>query len=237
MATLDPDKTRRHWNDLADSYDQAKARNAVYYQSLKRLIDERVPRGQRHRVLDVGCGTGQILAHLEPESGVGIDASESMIEHAREAYATRRELRFEVHDAAAVDQLGQFDAVVSADLLEHVPDWRAVVAAIAQACTPGGRIVITTPSPRWAMPLWILETLRLKMPEGPHEFVPVRSIAAALEEDGCIIAHCGTHLLLPASLLGTGPRLSRVAERAPILRGLGVIQLVVADRARSAGTA
>ena len=48
MPTLDPDQTRRHWDDLADSYDEAKARNAVYYGSLKQLIDEqRSGKGRR----------------------------------------------------------------------------------------------------------------------------------------------------------------------------------------------
>ncbi|MHC5002075.1 MAG: class I SAM-dependent methyltransferase [Planctomycetota bacterium] len=230
MTGPDPDLTRAHWDGLAEAYDDAKARNSAYYDALKRLIDRAVPAAARARMLDLGCGTGQILAHLRPGTGLGLDASPAMIDRASKAFPGRGELTFEVADAAAIAGPGGFDAVVSADLLEHVPDWRGVVRAAVAACRPGGRIVLTTPNPAWATPLWILERLRLKMPEGPHRYVSRRAIADALRDEGCRIIASGTHLLVPARAAGLGPRLSAAAERLPVLRALGVIQLVAAER-------
>jgi 2-polyprenyl-6-hydroxyphenyl methylase/3-demethylubiquinone-9 3-methyltransferase len=244
-ARVDPIETQAHWEALASGYDVAKARNDAYYRTLKALIERWVTgaaparddgassRGQR-RILDVGCGTGQILAHLDDAGvlgeGLGIDASPRMIEAAKRRGAGSPRVSFRVMDAAGAGALGPFDAVVCADLLEHVPDWRAVAAALVGACAPGGTIVVTTPNPRWAVPLWVLEKLRLKMPEGPHAFVPRRAIAAHLEASGAEVIHASTALLVPARLLGLGPLVSRLAARAPVLRGLGVIQLVVARR-------
>lgn len=229
---LDADATRAHWDEQAAGYDAAKARNDVYYGTLKALVDRWTPADRRGRVLDVGCGTGQILAALGPGRGLGIDASGAMIERARATFAGRGELDFRTADAARLEDLpghGEFDAVVSCDLLEHVPAWEAVVDACARAVRPGGRIVLTTPSPRWALPLWVLETLRLKMPEGPHVFVPLRAIRRRLEAAGARILHAQTHLALPARLLGAGPAVSRGLAGLPLGRSLGVIQLVVAE--------
>ena len=42
---------------------------------------------------------------------------------------------------------GQFDLVISTEMLEHVQDWRGAVAVIKGLCRPGGRILLTTRSP------------------------------------------------------------------------------------------
>lgn len=221
--------TREHWDKQAPTYDRAKERNAAYYRPLKALFDQAVRPAFRERVLDVGCGTGELLASLQPKIGLGVDISERMIERARCRFAGCANLSFRVTDASDIATLGPFDAVVSADVLEHVPSWAAVLNAMVLACRPGGLIVISTPNPRWAFPLWILENCHLKMPEGPHKFVPARAIASQLAEDGCPIRHLGTHLMLPVGLAGLGVWASDWAERLPVLRHWGVIQLVVAQ--------
>lgn len=237
MNRPDPAATRAHWNALADGYDEAKARRQVYHQTLKELLRECLGPAARRRVLDVGCGTGQLLAHLDPEAGVGVDASRRMIERAASRFADRSELTFTVMDATEVGDLEPFDAVFSCDLLEHVPDWRAVVDAMMRACKSGGTLVVTTPSPKWALPLWLLEKLRLKMPEGPHAFVAGRAIAAHLEALGCPVRLAGTRLLVPAHVWGLGRRGSDLAARLPVLRGLGVIQVIVAEKGQAFGGA
>jgi 2-polyprenyl-3-methyl-5-hydroxy-6-metoxy-1,4-benzoquinol methylase len=222
--------TREHWDRLASGYDELKQRNDVYYSSLKACFARAVPDAYRGSVLDVGCGTGQVLASLNPKRGVGIDLSEKMIDTARRQFAGRKEFAFLAIDARAAGELGPFDCVISADTMEHVEDWRAVVQAIVHASRPGALIVISTPNPAWTLPLWLLEKLKLKMPEGPHKFVAIRRIAAELAARGCAIQSISTHLMIPARLGGLGPRFSSIAERVPGLRNLGVIQLVTATR-------
>lgn len=231
MPLPQTDETREHWDQMAATYDAAKSRNDVYYSSLKSCIQRAVPAEMRGRVLDVGCGTGQVLAALNPRQGLGIDLSENMIIAARRQFAERPELQFEAVDGAAIAGKGEFDAVISADVMEHVPDWRAVTDTMVHACRPGGVIVITTPNPWWRFPLWILEKLKMKMPEGPHSFVHGRAIARHLRDHcGCMVLSRRTHLLIPANLGGIGPRISAWVEHWPLLRELGVIQVVVAKK-------
>jgi 2-polyprenyl-3-methyl-5-hydroxy-6-metoxy-1,4-benzoquinol methylase len=225
---VDATASRQHWDHQAATYDDAKARNDGYYSALKALFEHAVEPGFRDRVLEVGCGTGSVLASLVPRSGLGIDVSDRMIERARERFAGADNLEFRVADAAGVAEPGTFDAVICADVLEHVPDWAAVVEAIHAACRSGGLIAITTPNPSWALPLWILEKCHLKMPEGPHQYVGARLIADRLRRLGCTVRQQGTHQMIPAELGGLGPKVSGWAEKTAGLRRLGVIQLVVA---------
>lgn len=98
------------------------------------------------RILDVGCGTGDVtheLAALYPEAEVtGIDIVEAHLAMARERYASYGErLRFEVGDAfdlAYAD--GSFDLVVCRHMLQSVTDQPAVVAELHRVLVAGGRL-------------------------------------------------------------------------------------------------
>ncbi len=90
------------------------------------------------RILDLGCGTGQLTAEIARSGALttGIDRSPSMIEQARTNFP---ELRFEVADVRNLVFHEQFDAVFSNAALHWVPEAAAAVDSIRRALVPGGR--------------------------------------------------------------------------------------------------
>lgn len=98
----------------------------------------------RSRWLDVGCGTGAlvatILAAADPERVKGVDPSESFLDVARQQVRDAR-VSFETGDAMNLPVGdGTCDAVVSGLVLNFVPDMPAGVAEMARATRPGGRV-------------------------------------------------------------------------------------------------
>lgn len=94
------------------------------------------------RVLDVGCGPGQLTAQLPPDVRVtGLDVSPRML---AEAGAGRPEGRYEQHDLH--DPLpgawGRFDVVVAVGCLEFCRDLAATLRHLAAACAPGARLLV-----------------------------------------------------------------------------------------------
>ncbi len=97
------------------------------------------------RVLDVGCGPGTITVGLAGYVGegrvLGIDPVDSVLADARAeaARAGRRNVAFEIGD---VNQLGfddaAFDVVHAHQVLQHLPDPVAALAAMGRVCRPGG---------------------------------------------------------------------------------------------------
>ena len=94
----------------------------------------------RERILDLGCGTGQLTAEIAKSDAevMGIDSSAEMISQARSNYPT---LRFELADATRFRAAEPFDAVFSNAALHWIKDAGAAAATIAAALKPGGRLV------------------------------------------------------------------------------------------------
>jgi trans-aconitate methyltransferase len=92
------------------------------------------------RILDIGCGTGQLTADIAGSGArvTGLDSSPDMIEQARRNYP---DIPFVLGDAASFSFPEQFDAIFSNAALHWVPDHQAVAGSIARALLPGGRFV------------------------------------------------------------------------------------------------
>jgi len=93
------------------------------------------------RILDVGCGTGQLTARIADEGAeaVGIDNSKAMIEEARRRFPR---LEFLVEDAHCFDFPEPFDAVFSNAALHWITDPDRMVECISRALKPSGRLVV-----------------------------------------------------------------------------------------------
>src|SRR3982751_5323709 len=109
-------------------------------------IFRRNPPPNGARMLDVGCGTGEIagpLARLFPSmTYLGIDLEEAHLETARAKNAELAgRVRFQHGDAMQLP-LGdaQFDLAVSRHLLQAIPDARRVLAEMVRVLKPGGRL-------------------------------------------------------------------------------------------------
>lgn len=92
------------------------------------------------RVLDLGCGTGQLTAAVSDAgaTAVGLDGSAEMIATARE---THPDCSFVRADATTFDVDEPFDAVLSNAALHWIDDQDAVLETVRNALRPGGRFV------------------------------------------------------------------------------------------------
>ena len=139
----------------------------------------RCNRATRHplagqRALDVGCGAGLLaepLARLGAEV-CGVDAAEENIA-AAQAHAAGSGLAIDYRcgDLGALG-LGQFDLVTAMEVIEHVADKPAFVAALKAALAPGGLMVLSTPNRTARSRLLLVEGAeRLGMiPRGTHHW-------------------------------------------------------------------
>jgi SAM-dependent methyltransferase len=112
------------------------------------IVREYITGLQVARVLDLGCGTGDMLEHLPAVNYVGIDISPQYIARARARFANR-DAEFHVGDATAVpDGLGDFDLALATGVLHHLDDAQALqlLRGAASALRPTGRFLAVEPT-------------------------------------------------------------------------------------------
>jgi 2-polyprenyl-3-methyl-5-hydroxy-6-metoxy-1,4-benzoquinol methylase len=215
------DPVGSHFDHVAPDYDRWKAKAHRYYAALKTSLREIVPSGGR--VLEVGCATGDILASLDPEEGMGLDISPPMIELAARKHPG---LRFRVHDLMQGPLDERFDYVVAADVAEHVPDLDKMMTSLVGMLTEQGVAVVVTANPLWAPILYVAERLRLKMPEGDHEWRSRADLASAAGRAGLRERSFDRSLVMPKEVPGLRA-LDSASWAAGLRRRVGLIQRAV----------
>ena len=159
------------------------------------------------RALDIGCGGG-LLA--EPLARMGamvtaIDAAAEAIEVARAHSAAQGlTIDYRIAPAETLAEAGErFDLVTAMEVIEHVADLTAFVAALAALIAPGGLAILSTPNRTLRSRLALItfgEGLRL-IPRGTHDwskFVTPDELGAALGEAGLQIDDMTGIALSPA---------------------------------------
>jgi len=130
------------------------------------------------KVVDVGCGGGLFSESLATRGAdvLGIDASEEAVAAARAHLGVSGldvAYRTTTAEALAASRPGRFDLVTCMELIEHVPDGAALVAACARLARPGGTVVFSTLSrtPKaWALAIVAAEYVLGMLPRGTHDY-------------------------------------------------------------------
>ena len=99
------------------------------------------------RVLDLGCGTGDLAADLAHGGArvIAVDVAQAALDRAR-ARHPELDLRLVPIDGPLPFDDGAFDAVWSSEVIEHVADTARWLSEVRRVLEPGGRVLLTTPS-------------------------------------------------------------------------------------------
>jgi len=137
------------------------------------------------RVVDVGCGGGILTEALAARAAeaLGIDLGDKALGVARLhklESGTTADYRLVSAEALAAEMPGAFDVVTCMEMLEHVPDPEAIVAACAALVRPGGTVVVSTISrslKAYALAVVAAEYVLGLLPKGTHDYAKFRTPA------------------------------------------------------------
>ena len=215
---------RDHFEAIADDYDRWKERSSYYCELLAGAYRELVPEGSS--VLEIGCGTGTLLASLRPRRGVGVDISPRMVAIAAAKYP---DLSFLVADAEALDLGETFEYIIVPDVIEHLSDVGAMFRSARLHSAPGTRVIVSSVNPLWAPILHLAERLGLKMPEGEHRWLSSRDLQALAGGTGFTVREEHGRILLPKKVPLAARLLNRLAGRFGFFRPFCLTQVIVLE--------
>ena len=141
MSSADP--VIAEYSAAARDYDE---KWSFYVDSTTRATLSRLPMRPDDRVLDVGCGTGELLSRIAAKypaaSLAGIDPVPAMLEVARKKLSDQVDLRVGWANELPWPE-ASFDVVVSCNMFHYVTHPVAAIREMQRVLRPGGQIVIT----------------------------------------------------------------------------------------------
>jgi SAM-dependent methyltransferase len=212
---------RRLQDQLAPERRSWLKRGAFFHSEDLRYLRFLIPEGAR--VLELGCGTGHVLAALKPSFGVGVDFSGAMIAEARRSNPNLTFIEGDIEDENLIKSLpGPFDFIIVVDTLGALDDCQALFDSLHHLSTRETRLVIAYFSHLWYPALKLAEWLKLRMPQ-PRQNVlspaDIRSLAALADFEA---VKWEIRLLMPFRMFGLGRVVNRFLAPLPGVRQIGL---------------
>ena len=224
------EEVRSHFDETADGL---KAGARAYRLCLARYYNLLIP--AKARVLEVGCGEGDLLASLNARDVCGIDLSE------RRLACARRRLPHGRFFAQAGERLdpdlvgGPFDFIVVSDTLNLAADVQAMLERLHAVSQPGTRLVLNFQNSLWRPLLSLAELIGLKSRQPENSWLASSDLLNLLRLAGWSQVTREGRILLPFSALGLGTLANRWL--APLLQWFCLTVFITARREGDRATA
>jgi len=136
-----------------------KESQRYYHQLLQNYYRFLIPAGSR--VLELGCGLGDLLASVNPSRGLGVDLSPAMVQSARQRHP---QLEFVESSADAFQSSEPFDFIILSDLVNDLEDVQATLAHVRNFAHERTRLIVNFFNNLWRPILDAAEAMELKAP-------------------------------------------------------------------------
>src|SRR6516162_7053086 len=193
--------------------------NAAYHEDDVKFMRFLSPAGKR--VLELGCGTGDLLAALQPSYGVGIDFGPQSLARARTRHPQLNFVLGDVEDPATLASIeGPFDYIVIADTIGMFEDIDGTLRLVHHLCEPSTRIIISYYSHLWEPVLKLAEALRLRARQPKINYIATADFLNLMDLADFEVISQEQRQLLPRRWLGLGPFINRYIAPLPGIRKL-----------------
>jgi SAM-dependent methyltransferase len=212
------------WNRLAATYTTGQPPgwfSRQYHALLGWYYRRMIPPGAR--VLEVGCGAGDVLAALPDRDRTGIDLFASQLELARQQ-VPEAHLDCAAGESYTADQ--PFDFIVLSDLLNEVADVQRLLENLHGVAHPGTRLMLNIHNTLWRPVLSLASLCGLRPRRAHGNWLSCHDVDCLLDLAGWRIIRWDARILVPLHLLGVGRLLNAVV--APLLPWFALALFAVA---------
>ena len=147
-------------------------------------------------VLEIGCGSGDLLASIDGSKKTGIDFSEEYIAWAKEKHA-QSNIEFLVMDANHMQLNQTYDLIIVSNLIGFVDDIQNVFQQIKTCCHPNTKIIVQYYNSFWEPLIKLSEMLGIKTKTPPQNWLSTRDINNLLYVSGFDVYRNSKRLIFP----------------------------------------
>jgi SAM-dependent methyltransferase len=214
----------KRFDALAEKRQYWRDRNRYYYEDQEKYFKFLVP--EKLSILELGCGTGELLNVLKPKRGVGIDFSSEMIRIASEWYPN---IEFRKEDIEKLEGWGEtFAVLIMSDVVGHLMDIEGTFRRLHIFCRPDTRLIISYYNFFWEPFLKMGEMMGLKMPQHHQNWLSWHDICALLSLARFQVVKTEFRLLVPKRIPWFSDVINKYIASLPFFRKLCLCHYIVA---------
>lgn len=214
---------KEYFNAYASERDKWIKINYFYHDLLARYYSFLIPEGSR--VLELGCGTGDLLDRVKPAYGVGIDYSGNMVRAASLKYP---KYRFIESDAEDFELDEKFDYVILSDLLGFLWDVQRTFKNLKKVCGKNTKIIISSYNYLWEPFFRLAEFLGLKHLQPKQNWFSMKDITGLLDLEGFEVIKTDRKIMVPRNIPLVNFLFNNIAANLPVLNHLCITNFIIA---------
>ncbi|MBI3166671.1 MAG: glycosyltransferase [Chloroflexi bacterium] len=190
------------WDGNAVKRDTWKGMGGWYHKRVTEYFKFLV--NPKQRILEIGCGLGDLLASLDPSRGVGVDFSAEAVTRAEKRHPHLEFHQLDAHDLSSLE--GEFDIIIFSDAINDLWDVQRALEQVRRFCVPRTRLILNFYSHLWQIPLSIAQSLNLATPILAQNWLTVPDVNNLLNLAGFETIRNSNEILFPLPLGGFANR-------------------------------
>ncbi len=207
---------RSHYDAFARQRSKWLAKNQYFYRRDLQTLRTLIPEGAR--VLEIGCGNGDLLEKLKPSEGVGVDISPAMVAEAQRRHPGLRFVVGNVEEPDWINEVGgPFDYLILSDVIGHLFDVQRALESLQGAMTRQTKFIVTFFDRWWEPAARAYIRLGLGMPRPLQNWLSRNDLANVLALTRYELISFQQRELVPRRLLGFGSIINRAIAPLPVV--------------------
>ena len=207
--------------------------NRAYYDDLRRIHQLLSPK--EAKILQIGCGNGDLLASLAPGQGLGIDSNQDQISSARSRHQHIDFIHCDLNQLSQ-QQLGNpgvFDVIILSNVINTLDDVQNTLQQLDAFCDERTRLIVSFHNWLWQPLLKTAERFQLRQQQPPESWFTPNDICNLLDLAGWEVLKQGHRCLFPRKVPLLSSLLNRWLSQMPLIEQLGLTHWLVARPRRA----
>jgi len=206
-----------YFNTIASKRIKQRKAKAYYWNDITKYCDYFIH--EDISVLEVGCGTGELLNEINAKTKVGIDFSELMIEQAKKQFPN---LDLRVMAAEEIQLEQKFDLIILSNLIGYLDDIQLVFEKLHSVCHSNTKIIVTYYNFLWEPLLKLAEWIGFKTKTPRQNWLSLAEINNILFLSGFQVYRNSRSMIFPLYIPLISELMNNVLAKLPLLKLLSI---------------
>lgn len=200
-----------YFNNAAEGWLKYRRNRSYYWDSITDYCNYFIH--PQNSVLEVGCGTGDLIGRVNGTRKVGIDFCEPLIAQAK---SLQPDVEFHVMDARNISLDEKFDVVVLSNLTGFVDDIEVVFNQVRSVSHEKTRVIVTSYNRLWEPMIRFAEFIGIKRKTPQQNWLSIADLKNLLYLAGFETYRANSSMLIPFNIPLISPLFNRIFSHLPI---------------------